>query len=153
MQPERRHSLAHFLALNRTVAIVLVTVLFFGLGEQLWSQFMPVYLKAQTAQAEQAQTVEGVGWHALLAIGLFACLRNLFEGFCYIGGGQLTGRFGDRGSLLLFGSLTVTGAHGTLLEPPRIGVSLSEEYQLDPEQSTSAMVVHHPDARYFTVTE
>src|SRR5205085_982492 len=42
-------------------------------------------------------------------VGIYACLRNLFEGFCYIGGGQLTARLGDRGSLLLFGLLTVTG--------------------------------------------
>ena len=39
----------------------------------------------------------------------------------------------------------------TLLEPDRIGVSLSEEFQLDPEQSTSAIIVHHPEARYFSV--
>ncbi|HWP81629.1 MAG TPA: methionine synthase [Bacteroidota bacterium] len=38
-----------------------------------------------------------------------------------------------------------------LLQPERIGVSLSEEYQLEPEQSTSAIIVHHPEARYFTV--
>jgi 5-methyltetrahydrofolate--homocysteine methyltransferase len=38
-----------------------------------------------------------------------------------------------------------------LLKPERIGVSLSEEYQLDPEQSTSAIIVHHPQARYFFV--
>jgi 5-methyltetrahydrofolate--homocysteine methyltransferase len=36
-----------------------------------------------------------------------------------------------------------------LLEPERIGVELSEEYQLHPEQSTSAIVVHHPEAVYF----
>ncbi len=36
-----------------------------------------------------------------------------------------------------------------LLHPERIGVTLSEEYQLDPEQSTSAIVVHHPEAKYF----
>ena len=39
----------------------------------------------------------------------------------------------------------------TLLEPGRIGVALSEEFQLHPEQSTSAIVVHHPEARYFSV--
>ncbi|MBL8880771.1 MAG: dihydropteroate synthase, partial [Phycisphaerales bacterium] len=38
-----------------------------------------------------------------------------------------------------------------LLRPERIGVSLSEEYQLDPEQSTTAIVSIHPDARYFNV--
>jgi 5-methyltetrahydrofolate--homocysteine methyltransferase len=36
-----------------------------------------------------------------------------------------------------------------LLEPSRIGVVLSEEYQLHPEQSTDAIVIHHPEATYF----
>ncbi|HEX2417421.1 MAG TPA: vitamin B12 dependent-methionine synthase activation domain-containing protein, partial [Micromonosporaceae bacterium] len=36
-----------------------------------------------------------------------------------------------------------------LLLPDRIGVELSEEYQLVPEQSTDAIVVHHPEATYF----
>lgn len=36
-----------------------------------------------------------------------------------------------------------------LLEPSRIGVELSEEFQLHPEQSTSAIIVHHPEAKYF----
>ncbi|WP_327411580.1 methionine synthase [Streptomyces sp. NBC_01233] len=36
-----------------------------------------------------------------------------------------------------------------LLQPERIGVRLSEEFQLHPEQSTDAIVVHHPEAKYF----
>ncbi|MGH3468310.1 MAG: vitamin B12 dependent-methionine synthase activation domain-containing protein, partial [Thermocrispum sp.] len=36
-----------------------------------------------------------------------------------------------------------------LLEPERIGVKLSEEFQLHPEQSTDAIVCHHPEAKYF----
>ncbi|MEQ8144648.1 methionine synthase [Streptomyces sp. OP7] len=36
-----------------------------------------------------------------------------------------------------------------LLRPERIGVHLSEEFQLHPEQSTDALVVHHPEANYF----
>ena len=36
-----------------------------------------------------------------------------------------------------------------LLRPERIGVELSEELQLHPEQSTDAIVVHHPEAKYF----
>ena len=37
----------------------------------------------------------------------------------------------------------------SLLDPERIGVELSEEFQLHPEQSTSAIIVHHPEAKYF----
>ncbi len=39
-----------------------------------------------------------------------------------------------------------------LLRPEQaIGVRLTEGYQLDPEQSTSAVIVHHPQAKYFMV--
>ncbi len=39
----------------------------------------------------------------------------------------------------------------TLLDPARIDVSLTEEFQLEPEQSTSAIIVHHPEAKYFSI--
>jgi len=38
-----------------------------------------------------------------------------------------------------------------LLKPETIGVTLSDELQLHPEQSTDAMVLHHPEAKYFSV--
>jgi 5-methyltetrahydrofolate--homocysteine methyltransferase len=37
-----------------------------------------------------------------------------------------------------------------LLAPEQIGVELSEEFQLAPEQSTDALIVHHPEAKYFS---
>ena len=39
-----------------------------------------------------------------------------------------------------------------LLDPARIGVLLSEEFQLHPEQSTSSIVLHHPEAKYFNAS-
>ncbi len=39
-----------------------------------------------------------------------------------------------------------------LLEPERIGVTLSDEFQLHPEQSTSSIVLHHPEAKYFNAS-
>ncbi|RCV52428.1 methionine synthase [Marinitenerispora sediminis] len=36
-----------------------------------------------------------------------------------------------------------------LLAPERVGVTLSEEFQLVPEQATDAIVIHHPEAKYF----
>jgi len=39
----------------------------------------------------------------------------------------------------------------SLLGAERIGIELSEEFQLHPEQSTSAIVVHHPQAKYFNI--
>ncbi|MDQ5837039.1 MAG: methionine synthase, partial [Acidobacteriota bacterium] len=38
-----------------------------------------------------------------------------------------------------------------LLSPARIDVELSEEFQLVPEQSTSAIIVHHEEAKYFSI--
>ena len=38
-----------------------------------------------------------------------------------------------------------------LLEPEAIGVTLTESMEMVPEQSTSAIVVHHPQAKYFAV--
>ncbi|QBI21367.1 methionine synthase [Egibacter rhizosphaerae] len=37
-----------------------------------------------------------------------------------------------------------------LLDGSRIGLDLSEEFQLHPEQATDALVFHHPEARYFS---
>jgi 5-methyltetrahydrofolate--homocysteine methyltransferase len=63
---------------------------------------------------------------------------------------------GYRGSRYSFGypacpNLADQEALLNLLEASRIGVELGEEWQLWPEQSTSAIVLHHPQARYFNV--
>jgi 5-methyltetrahydrofolate--homocysteine methyltransferase len=39
-----------------------------------------------------------------------------------------------------------------LLEGDRIGVHLTDEFSLEPEQSTNAIIVHHPEARYFNIS-
>jgi 5-methyltetrahydrofolate--homocysteine methyltransferase len=38
-----------------------------------------------------------------------------------------------------------------LLDGERIGVHLTDEYSLEPEQSTNAIIVHHPEAKYFNI--
>jgi len=38
-----------------------------------------------------------------------------------------------------------------LLKPERIGVTMTDAFMLNPEQSTDAIIVHHPDARFFTI--
>ena len=38
-----------------------------------------------------------------------------------------------------------------ILRPERIGITLTEEFMLEPEQSTSAIIIHHPEAKYFSV--
>jgi 5-methyltetrahydrofolate--homocysteine methyltransferase len=44
--------------------------------------------------------------------------------------------------------------HGKLfqiLPAEKIGVTLTEAFQLVPEQSTAAIVIHHPEAKYFSI--
>ncbi len=61
---------------------------------------------------------------------------------------------GYRGSRYSFGypACPDMAGHDTiwrLIDPTRIGCVLTENHQIVPEQSTSAIVVHHPEARYF----
>lgn len=39
----------------------------------------------------------------------------------------------------------------TLLDVSAIGVNLTDGYQFDPEQSTAAIVVPHPAAKYYAM--
>jgi MFS family permease len=118
MDETRANRLARFLAINRTVGVVLLTVLLFGLGEQLWHPFLPLFLKSETdAYTREVATTGELSMVALWSIGIYACLLNLFQAFCYIGGGQVTARLGDRGSLIFFGLLTIGGYLIFLLVP------------------------------------
>jgi 5-methyltetrahydrofolate--homocysteine methyltransferase len=65
-------------------------------------------------------------------------------------------RLGYRGARFSFGyaacpDLEERAKVMRLLAPERIGVEMSEGYQLTPEQATDALVVHHPEAKYFSV--
>ncbi len=63
-------------------------------------------------------------------------------------------RQGYRGSRYSFGyaacpDLEAQKPLADLLDIGRIGVEVSESFQLHPEQTTSALIVHHPAAKYF----
>lgn len=121
-------SLARALALNRTVAVVLLAVLLFGLGEQLWEPFLPAYFDALRNLGELKHEARQAGELSAALLWLtaaYTCLENLFESACYVGGGQLTARLGDRGSLMLFGLLTLAGYALFLLAPSVIVVLLA----------------------------
>ena len=68
---------------------------------------------------------------------LAGILRTEYRGCRYSFGYPACPDLEDRGKL------------AELLGADRIGVTLSEEYQLHPEQSTDALIVHHPEASYF----
>jgi 5-methyltetrahydrofolate--homocysteine methyltransferase len=38
-----------------------------------------------------------------------------------------------------------------LLRPEQIGIALTEQHMMDPEASVSALVLHHPEAKYFSI--
>ena len=88
--------MADFFAINKTTGIVLLTILLFGFGEELWSRFIPAFLTAKG--------------QSIMIIGIYALVLNFFEGFCYLGGGYVTQRLGDRGSLIMFSILTLAGS-------------------------------------------
>jgi 5-methyltetrahydrofolate--homocysteine methyltransferase len=68
---------------------------------------------------------------------LAGILRTDYRGCRYSFGYPACPELADRGKLF------------DLLGAERLGVELSEEFQLVPEQSTDALVVHHPEASYF----
>ena len=65
--------------------------------------------------------------------------------------GSATAARGTRSAIPACPDLADRAKMVRLLEPSRIGVELSEEMQLHPEQSTDAIVLHHPEAKYFSV--
>jgi 5-methyltetrahydrofolate--homocysteine methyltransferase len=68
---------------------------------------------------------------------LAGLLRNDYRGCRYAFGYPACPDLEDRAKIV------------DLLGAERIGVQLSEEFQLVPEQATDAIVVHHPEANYF----
>ena len=84
-----------FLALNAATATLLFAVLCVGMGEELWSPFVPKYLRALGA--------------SLLLVGLYSAGRNLAEGFLYLSGGILSQSLGVRTSLVAVGLVPLIG--------------------------------------------
>ncbi|MEU8184904.1 methionine synthase [Micromonospora sp. NPDC049044] len=70
-------------------------------------------------------------------VDLAGILRNDYRGCRYAFGYPACPDLEDRAKIV------------DLLGSERIGVELSEEFQLMPEQATDAIVVHHPEASYF----
>jgi len=101
---------------------------------------LSVQLTEALAEMWHARVREELGFGADDDDDLSAILRQGYRGSRYSFGYPACPDLQDRA--LLVG----------LLDPSRIGVSLSEELQLHPEQSTDALTVHHPEAKYFNAT-
>jgi 5-methyltetrahydrofolate--homocysteine methyltransferase len=98
---------------------------------------LSVQLTEALAEYWHARVRSELGFGAEDSEDLDAILGQAYRGSRYSFGYPACPDLSDRATLV------------RLLEPERIGVTLSEELQLHPEQSTDALVVHHPEAKYF----
>jgi 5-methyltetrahydrofolate--homocysteine methyltransferase len=101
---------------------------------------LSVQLTEALAEMWHARVREELGFGADDDPDLDAILRQGYRGSRYSFGYPACPDLADRVKVV------------ELLEPGRIGVELSEELQLHPEQSTDALIVHHPEAKYFNAT-
>jgi 5-methyltetrahydrofolate--homocysteine methyltransferase len=101
---------------------------------------LSVQLTEALAEAWHARVREELGFASEDDPDLAAIFRQGYRGSRYSFGYPACPNLEDRRVLV------------GLLDPSRIGVELSEELQLHPEQSTDAIVVHHPEAKYFNAT-
>jgi 5-methyltetrahydrofolate--homocysteine methyltransferase len=101
---------------------------------------LSVQLTEALAEAWHARVREELGFAEQDDPDLAAIFRQGYRGSRYSFGYPACPNLEDRRILV------------GLLDPSRIGVELSEELQLHPEQSTDAIVVHHPEAKYFNAT-
>ena len=101
---------------------------------------LSVQLTEALAEMWHARVREELGLGVQDSDDLAEILRQGYRGSRYSFGYPACPDLEDRRSLV------------ELLDPARIGVELSEELQLHPEQSTDAIVVHHPEAKYFNAT-
>jgi MFS family permease len=83
------------LGLERRVAALASALLVYGFGEELWSRYLPAYLRA-------------MGGSALL-IGVFGTVRDFLDAAYAWPGGVLSDRFGTHRSLLIVAGLSTAG--------------------------------------------
>ena len=91
------------IGVERNVGVVSAAMFLVGLGESLWTKFVPRYLQALGAPAA--------------AIGLYGSARDLLDGLYQYPGGWLGDRLGRRSALLLFIALAMAGYGVYLLAP------------------------------------
>ena len=90
-------------------AAALASALFvYGFGEELWSRYLPEYLRVLGASA--------------IVVGAFGALRDFLDAAYAYPGGVLTDRLGPARSLLLFGGLTAAGSAVYFFSPTVAGV-------------------------------
>jgi MFS family permease len=84
-----------FLGLERNIVVLLVALVLLGLGEELWSSFVPKYLEA-------------LGAGVFVWTG-YQALKDLLDAVYQYPGGVLADRLGRRRALVLFNLLAIIG--------------------------------------------
>lgn len=98
-----RERIADYLGLERNVALASAAIFLLGLGEELWTKFLPKYLEALGASA--------------VVIGLFGTARDLIDAVYQYPGGWLADRFGRRHAFLIFIAVASVGYLIYLVSP------------------------------------
>jgi 5-methyltetrahydrofolate--homocysteine methyltransferase len=138
-----------------------------GSGEPDWASFMVVTMGSRVTEEaarlfeaneyQQYLYLHGLGVEMAEALAEYWHRRIREElGFAHEDGPSLTGLFRQkyRGGRYSWGypacpDLEDNAKVVELLGAERIGVEVSEGFQLHPEQSTTAIICHHPQAKYF----
>jgi len=87
-----RASLSDWLGINRATLAVLAVIGCLGLSEEIWSTFLSLHLRDQTASPDPARAVAT----AAIYVGIISSVKNLLEGFGYVIGGSIAHRLGPR---------------------------------------------------------
>src|SRR5262245_49812151 len=96
-------SILRRLGLNRSTGALLAAILLIGMGQELWSPYMPKFIERSIdarLHGDQS-TLWGMPVQVaiILAIGLFGTWRDLQEGIYYYLGGRIGGTLGTRSAL------------------------------------------------------
>jgi MFS family permease len=95
--------LRSWLGLERNIVAMLATFLVLGMGEELWTRFLPKYLELLGA---------GVG-----VVAFYGTLKDLLDALYPYPGGWLADRIGRRSALIAFAVLAIAG-YGVYLVAP-----------------------------------
>ena len=100
------------LGLNRSTAALLLAILLIGMGQELWSPFMPKFIQASIEDFfERHSNAWNLSTTAIivLAVGLYGAWKDFQEGIYYYLGGRIGGTHGTRRALIGFALLPLVG--------------------------------------------
>ncbi|HIC87794.1 MAG TPA: MFS transporter [Anaerolineae bacterium] len=92
---QRLKAVRRFFALEHNIVVLLGALLAIGMGEELWTRFMPKYLEALGAGA--------------VAIGAYGSFKRVVDTIYQYPGGWLADRMGRKRALVLFNLIAATG--------------------------------------------